>query len=290
MLSQGKGVPLDTDPMELFEHIDDAQGFTGCGKATYANGDKYCGEMVKGVKQGQGTFFNVNGEIYTGQWQDDHYHGHGRHSAADGVYDGSYVRGKWQGPGTFRFTNGDVYSGAFHDDIFHGVGTKTKKNGQQLSGWWEHGEFCTMLEVPANMIPTFTGICRTVDSDGHVFFGTFQDGVREGYGRMEYRNGDVYDGTWHKGLYEGIGSHSTELGHFVGNFVGGLRCGKGAFTWSHGGLYTGEFRNNYREGMGVQESKEKWNGQPMLPADGYIAPGRWQADRKWRRPDLVSML
>ncbi len=43
----------------------------------YANGDVYMGNIVKGKKQGRGSYYYRNGEIYEGDWDDNIRHGKG---------------------------------------------------------------------------------------------------------------------------------------------------------------------------------------------------------------------
>lgn len=45
---------------------------------TYANGDRYEGEMINGVREGKGIYFYHNGDKYEGWWQGNKKNGMGR--------------------------------------------------------------------------------------------------------------------------------------------------------------------------------------------------------------------
>ena len=56
--------------------------------------ERYVGEMLNGVQQGEGMMQFYNGEIYTGSWHDGLMHGQGLYSYPDGAeYMGSFVEG-----------------------------------------------------------------------------------------------------------------------------------------------------------------------------------------------------
>ena len=52
-----------------------SEGFTGKGKMTYPNGDKYVGEWKDAKKHGQGTYTFANGTILSGKWRKDKFKG-----------------------------------------------------------------------------------------------------------------------------------------------------------------------------------------------------------------------
>ena len=70
---------------------------------TFANADRYVGEMQNGQFHGQGAYFFSNGN----------------------EYEGAFHEGKYHGQGVFKFANGERYEGQFRDGKFHGHGVYT---------------------------------------------------------------------------------------------------------------------------------------------------------------------
>ena len=62
------------------------------------HGEVYLGEYDKGQKNGKGTFFYKNGDVYTGQWEE-----------------GMKVRG------TYFYSSGIIYVGSFLDNQREGL-------------------------------------------------------------------------------------------------------------------------------------------------------------------------
>jgi len=84
----------------------------GDGSFTYHNGDTYCGQWVRGKKQGQGTYcFKEDQTRLVGVWQD-----------------GKLVTGKWV------FPNGVYYIGKFENGKPNGEGNWVFKSGTQICG------------------------------------------------------------------------------------------------------------------------------------------------------------
>ncbi|MDR3078573.1 MAG: hypothetical protein LBU15_00870 [Rickettsiales bacterium] len=76
---------------------------SGIGKYIYANGDIYMGEVMDGLRNGEGVYSSFStGNIYEGQFKD----------------------GKMDGIGKLTYGNGDVFYGEFRDN--------EKKNGKSI--------------------------------------------------------------------------------------------------------------------------------------------------------------
>lgn len=89
----------------------------------YENGDennnKYVGEIVNNIPNGQGTLNFPNGDKYIGEYKD----------------------GYWNGQGTYTLINGDKYEGGWKDNKKHGKGIFTYgKEGRVHVGEWKNGE------------------------------------------------------------------------------------------------------------------------------------------------------
>ncbi len=110
---------------------------TGAGRLIWAIGDVYEGALVKGVKQGNGSFVWGDGQRYAGDWDKNLPNGKGAISYANGdSYEGEVTDGEPHGQGTYRRGNGDTYTGAWVKGLKHGHGRLSWAKG----GYWE-GEF-----------------------------------------------------------------------------------------------------------------------------------------------------
>ena len=118
---------------------------TGTGRLNWANGDVYEGALVRGVKQGVGSFVWSDGQRYTGQWDKNLPNGEGVLGYANGDrYEGEVLDGEPHGQGTYRRGNGDTYTGAWRKGLKHGHGRLTWASG----GYWE-GEFSNDQQTEA---------------------------------------------------------------------------------------------------------------------------------------------
>lgn len=62
------------------------------------------------------TMKSHNGDVYTGEVQDDLPHGNGKIIYHDGdVYEGQFFNGKPNGMGTMKYLDDDVYIGMFQN-------------------------------------------------------------------------------------------------------------------------------------------------------------------------------
>ena len=68
----------------------------GEGTWTFADGNKYVGQLKDGEMHGEGTYTWADGKKYVGQWKDDEMHGRGKATKASGEvhHDGEWVNGE----------------------------------------------------------------------------------------------------------------------------------------------------------------------------------------------------
>ena len=85
---------------------------------TFANADRYVGEIQNGQFHGQGAYFFSNGNEYEGAFHDGRYHGQG----------------------VFKFASGERYEGEFRDGKFHGYGVYTWAGGLRFEGTWQNNQ------------------------------------------------------------------------------------------------------------------------------------------------------
>lgn len=117
----------------------------------------------------------TNGNKYVGQKKGDLKHGKGKYTFRDGsYYEGDWNENKISGVGGLYFVDGNIeYNGEWRNDEFNGWGThySDRKKGE----CWQKYE------------------------------GEFRNGVKEGRGKMHFRDGSVYDGEFKGGKICGRG-------------------------------------------------------------------------------------
>ena len=114
--------------------------------------------------------------------------------------------------------------------------------------------------------------------------------IREGYGKMLYKNGTkfegeyvnnkingfglftnkegrlVYEGYWKDGKREGIGIYYCEDGAtYKGEWKDNIKSGIGVYSFSDNSRYMGDFKNDVREGYGIiyGNNSDKYEGEWM---------------------------
>lgn len=111
---------------------------------------------------------------------------------------------------------------------------------------------------------TYTGYVEQWDMSDGLYTGDLVDGVRQGYGRMDYNDGASYEGEWNYGASHGYGTYVWANGdRYTGEFSNGLCHGYGTFLWANGDRYTGEFNNGIKNGYGIlwSENGNRYTGE-----------------------------
>jgi len=101
------------------------------------------------------------------------------------------------------------------------------------------------------------GVLTFSKSDSSFYPGPFEDqfhdglasyrgeqkkGKAEGYGRLQFKNGDFYEGQFEAGEFCGKGSFTYKNGTvFTGEFTHGRASGSGKFTFPNGDTYEAKF-------------------------------------------------
>eukprot|EP00794_Sanderia_malayensis_P013877 gene13877-15325_t len=127
-------------------------------------------------KKGQrNTVYFVNGDQYTGEWDNNKKNGKGTQiwKKTGAIYDGDWKDNLRNGFGTYSLPNSTdshrkVYSGGWKHDKRHGYGTNFFKEDEYYEGEWYAGN-------------------------------------RSGWGRMYYSDGSVYEGEWFDDTRNGSG-------------------------------------------------------------------------------------
>ena len=185
--------------------------FHGEGTYLYAHQGSYTGNYFRGKCHGVGKRIYGDASMYTGMWINGEPTGEGTLSRSDGmICRGTFMDGKAHGNGIILFNskqNSSQYDGELQQGIPYGRGTWTYADG----GTYE-GEYTAVRENPMRQQHPFP----------HV------NGLREGWGKRTFSNGNQYEGPFVNNVMEGIGT----------------------LQMKNGMVYTGEFHNNYQTGMG----------------------------------------
>jgi hypothetical protein len=279
----------------------------GTGTMIYDNGDIYEGEWIDGLRHGNGIFttYNEDGEVatYNGNWENDKKNGSGIYKDEDYEYMGSWKNDKKHGNGTLESTvieyigqwvdgymqgQGEYifhflesfkqhYVGELYMDSFSGVGKlETFEDGKLTkveNGYFVRDHFTgedKNLPLPKNS--RYLNI--TIDNDTGKYYGetslntSTYDYEANGYGIINFENGNKYIGLWKNNQYNGLGTliksngSSTEGYWSYGKLQYPVKVKNGDSVSFSGGNYTGELMGIIPHGYGVLEFQngEKYEG------------------------------
>lgn len=160
---EGGGARVTSLNGDVFEGDFRGDAITGSGCKVYANGDKYDGEFVLGVRHGQGTYqcaavnggscyeggwaadrrtgqgtcvYPEEGYRYAGEWLNDARHGQGTLTALDerGAYEGPWTADSKHGEGAVHFTAcGARYDGKWKKGVRCGQASAFSIEDQQAA-------------------------------------------------------------------------------------------------------------------------------------------------------------
>lgn len=227
------------------------------------SGDQYVGETAGGRREGRGSYFFRNGDVYVGEFRANVFHGVGvlrkapfsinGYSCVGREYQGEFRDGLRAGRGTQRSGFGDTYEGGFADDTYHGRGTMVFANGDRYEGDWDRGQR--------------TGHGRVTFKSGAFYDGGWRQNEYHGEGVIQFSKragGGSYSGSWRAGLKHGIGKRvfSTSA-EYEGEFVDDARTGRGVYKSPLGDLYVGTFLDNVFHGEGtlIKCDGDRYQGQ-----------------------------
>lgn len=99
--------------------------------------------------------------------------------------------------------------------------------------------------------------------DGAQYRGELVNGLLQGPGRLDYRNGSWFAGQFQDGLLEGPGEWQGPGGeHYKGDFHEGMFHGQGTLTYPDGSRYEGGFARNRFSGEGLlEQAGQKYQGE-----------------------------
>jgi len=115
------------------------------GRQTYSDGSSYSGEFRNNRRHGYGVYSHPNGERYRGEWIDGVSEGQGVQTYSNGsTYYGAFRNNQRHGHGMEDQINGERYTGEFRDGKRHGQGSFFSREPERRllqNGIWRNGEF-----------------------------------------------------------------------------------------------------------------------------------------------------
>ncbi len=192
---------------------------------------KYLGEAINGKRNGYGTMYYENGNVYEGFWKDDVINGFGVMLwKSQNKYVGEWKNEQFDGFGQLEYKNEYKYSGGWQNGSFNGYGVIEWENGDSYSGEWVIGQMNGYGVFSWNSKDEYKGFWKNGSRDGFGEFifnrnrskyvGFWTNNLREGYG-IEYNNNRIYYmGQWKNNLYNGYGRlyRDSENIEFQGEF------------------------------------------------------------------------
>ncbi len=150
----------------------------GLGTWYFTNGDRYVGTFRNNFPHGNGTLYTADGAVTIGEWKEGEYtgasasrpaelgciagncqDGHGTYVFRDATatYSGTFVDARPEGHGVIRYVNGDRYEGEWLKGAFHGTGTLFRRDGSQVQGIWQEGQYVAPAELEEALLTARNG-------------------------------------------------------------------------------------------------------------------------------------
>ena len=196
----------------------------------------YLGDIKNNTRDGEGTYIWPDGKKYIGSWSRGVQDGHGVLIESNGsVYIGNFSNGKKHGFGRLNYSSGITYIGDWFEDSKHGKGKTIFHDGSFFEG-----------EYKNNVIDGYG-----LEMDRHAHYeGYYNNGFKEGYGKLRIDDGKIYEGNFKKDKFEGVGYCKWPDGSsFNGEWTSGEPDGIGLFTSAFGAAYEGIWRKGFSSSL-----------------------------------------
>ncbi|XP_015732109.1 radial spoke head 10 homolog B2 isoform X2 [Coturnix japonica] len=240
--------------------------------------ERYEGDKVNRLYEGEGVAFFEGGNIYKGMFSEGFMHGQGTYTWADGVkYEGTFVKNMQMVNGRYTWKDGSVYEGSIENGLRHGFGFfRSGIHPVSYIGYWYKGKRC--------------GKGTIYYDQEHMswYSGDWVDNVKEGWGIRRYKSGNIYEGHWEKNVRHGMGRMRwlTANQEYVGQWVYGIQHGYGTHIWVLKRTPVSQYplRNKYR-GDFVNGERHGWG--TFYYASGAVYDGQWVHNRKHGKGKFV---
>ncbi|EGR33037.1 protein kinase domain protein [Ichthyophthirius multifiliis] len=146
----------------------------------YQDGSIYNGQVINGIRDGQGIFtYNEGGSYFVGEWKNGNIHGYGilYYPNKQIAYEGEWQKNKFNG-------NGIVYNEKIKVIEFINY-----KNFDQIGDYWEKYEGKFQDDQKEGL-----GIIKF--SSGEKFVGNFKKDSANGTGVFYFKDGNIIIGNW----------------------------------------------------------------------------------------------
>jgi len=275
------GLPIDSGEIEYASGAKYFGGLSG----------KYDGDVIRYFRQGYGRFYMrfptsdtsyKNDSSYTGYYKEGFQHGKGNYSRVNTSevfsesYNGDWFNGEKHGTGkwVYGFLQRNVeYQGEWKNNKKHGNGVMSSSEGMgisrnckgtwiddEMSGYAECNEVSYNMESGEEETAVKKGQYAADELQGQgseisvygTYTGNFENGIKNGTGKMVYKNGSIYEGEWKDGQPNGLGTmtlanKTVQKGNFInGEFQKPFLCKKvtvGTQVWMAENLRITRFKN-----------------------------------------------
>lgn len=137
-----------------------------------------------------------------------------------------------------------------------------------------------VYEGPRNMLHERHGLGRATFTNGDMYHGSYNRGLRYGQGTYTFVSGGRYKGNYVNGRREGYGElHLPDRSRYEGNWSNNTKNGNGVYFYGNGDRYDGEWLNDKRHGYG----KYYYCYGPVY--DGQWRSGVWHGAGKFVNAD-----
>ena len=193
------------------------------------------------------------------------------------IYKGIFKNDVITGPGEQIDYNGTIYEGGFLNGLFFGKGSIKFKNGDEFKGEFYEGEMRKGTFIYGN---------EDNSEKNYIYIGELNGEIRNGKGKMIYRNRDIYEGDWKHNKKHGKGILYFDKGKYDGEFYKDYFDGEGTLTYNNGNIYKGKWKKNKKNGKGTltkleYEYKGDWKDD-LKNGKGKLITGKYKYDGEWK--------
>mmetsp|Transcript_33017 Transcript_33017/g.58105 ORF Transcript_33017/g.58105 Transcript_33017/m.58105 type:complete len:420 (+) Transcript_33017:4315-5574(+) len=245
----------------------------------YTSGAVYTGQWLGGFRDGWGVIVYSLGEKYEGYWSFGRPHGQGKFSYEGGQ---SY-KGKWCNPLSkgqtslcktgegWKSTVKDGYEWLWYMEELPKIPDLDEQKRRIVESIKKSEKRVESIKNSIDHLEAFKkGRGRRIvnlKTEDTTYTGETIAGMKDGFGKQEWKNGDFYEGQWKENTQHGWGRNVWDDGsEYTGTFKHDNKDGVGNYKWEDGTNYTGEWHDNMMHGYG----KYTW-------PDGRSFEGEWRS-------------
>ena len=244
-------------------------------KIIFPNGDHYEGEAKKGIPNGFGTMFYINGNKYVGNWIDGKRSGTGKYTSIDSIGGTREAGGVWHNDQLLKghiSWGGIVMSYELNNEGKTFYGSFKSPNGEgEVEGEWEPIDFYLGTTTVPGLI---NGTMRNFQVMGITFSGIMKNGrYMSGSVKGEISDNSVrkyYDGNFDNFVYTGKYRQYDDKGDGIDLDIRNSHEGNGILKKQGSFIYKGGFIINM-DNLVIKDIFFDGAGNIAYIATGYIA-------------------